>query len=297
MDTICWGIIGCGDVTEIKSGPALQETNGSKLVAVMRRNGDLAKDYAKRHNVPKWYDDANALIHDSEVNAVYIATPPSSHKEYTLAVAKAKKAVYVEKPMAANHEECLDMIRACEDAGIPLFVAYYRRALPRFLKIKSLLDDAAIGKVRFVNITLYESSSPKDLQEKKNWRINPEIAGAGYFYDLASHMLDILQFYFGKVKSAHGFATNQMKLYPAEDIVSGCFLFESGIHGTGTWNFSAYGDLDRTEIIGDKGKLNFSTFGNRPLLLENSQGVIEYDIKNPLHIQQPLIQSIALTKD
>ena len=86
--------------------------------------------------VPKWYDNTHALINDPDVDAVYIATPPSSHKEYTLAVAKAKKPIYVEKPMALNYEQCQAMIHACEVLNVPLFVAYYRRALPRFLKVK-----------------------------------------------------------------------------------------------------------------------------------------------------------------
>ena len=132
MKTIRWGIIGCGDVTEVKSGPALQKADHSALVAVMRRNGQLAEDFARRHGVPQWYDDAAALIHDPAVDAVYIATPPSSHKEYTLMSAAAGKPVYVEKPMARNTAECQAMIAACHKANVPLFVAYYRRALARF---------------------------------------------------------------------------------------------------------------------------------------------------------------------
>ena len=104
---IAWGIIGVGDVCEIKSGPAFNSIEGSKLVAVMRRNAALAQDYAQRHSVPKWYDDADALINDPEINAIYIATPPDTHQFYTLKAAKAHKIVYVEKPMARNYKECL----------------------------------------------------------------------------------------------------------------------------------------------------------------------------------------------
>lgn len=131
MERVRWGIIGCGDVTEVKSGPAFQKAERSELVAVMRRNGALAADYAKRHGVPKWYDDAEQLIHDPDVDAVYIATPPHAHKDYTLKVAAAGKPVYVEKPMALNAQECREMVEACRSAGVPLFVAYYRRAQPQ----------------------------------------------------------------------------------------------------------------------------------------------------------------------
>src|SRR6478752_4064397 len=140
FNKVRWGIIGCGDVTEVKSGPSFQKIENSELVAVMRRTGELAKDYAERHNVPKWYDDADAHINDPDIDAVNIATPPGSHKEYTMKVAQAGKPVYVEKPMALDFTECQEMIAACEQAGVPLYVAYYRRGQARFLKIKELLE-------------------------------------------------------------------------------------------------------------------------------------------------------------
>lgn len=196
----------------------------------MRRSGDLAKDYAHRHNVPKWYDNAEELINDHEIDAVYIATPPSAHKEYALLTARAGKPVYVEKPMAINTEECRIMIDAYKTAGVPLFVAYYRRALQRFLKIKELIDTHTIGTTRFVNITFYQ---PYDLDTTTglSWRVQPKISGGGLFVDLASHMLDFLDYVFGPIESVNGFAFNQQHLYPAEDIVSGTFKFQS--NGTG----------------------------------------------------------------
>jgi len=292
MHEIRWGIIGCGNVTEVKSGPAFQKAKGSKLVAVMRRNEKFAANYARRHGVAKWYDNAELLIQDPEVDAVYIATPPSSHTEYTLAVANAEKPVYVEKPMAMNYQECLEMIRAYEQHNVPLFVAYYRRALPKFLKIKELLDNNAIGAVRAVGIMFYQKPTSSDFENQDNWRVDPDIAGCGYFCDLASHLIDILQFFFGSIKTATGFSSNQMGLYKAEDIVSGSFQFESGIHGTGLWCFSAFDNLDRTELIGEKGKITFSTFDAKPIILENENGIQKFQIENPIHIQQPLIQTV-----
>jgi predicted dehydrogenase len=293
MKDIHWGIIGCGSVTEVKSGPALQLVNGSKLIAVMRRNGKLAEEYAHRHKVEKWYDDAEVLINDPDINAVYIATPPSSHREYTLAVAKAGKMVYVEKPMALNYPECLDMINECEKYKVPLFVAYYRRALPRFLKVKSLMDEEAIGNVRFVNCILYKKTQQTDINGIYHWRVDPKIAGGGYFYDLAPHTIDIFQYYFGEVKIAKGYYSNQMKLYDAEDMVSALLVFKNEVHAICAWNFNAYDDLDRIEIIGEKGKIAFSMFTADPIILENIEGIQKFSIDNPLHIQQPLIQTIV----
>lgn len=294
MTTIRWGIIGCGDVTEVKSGPGFQKAANSNLVAVMRRTGALAQDYAERHDVPHWYAEAAALINAPNVDAVYIATPPAAHKEYTLLAAQAGKPVYVEKPMALNFEECQAMIDACQGAGVPLFVAYYRRALARFLKIKALLDQQAIGQVRFVTITLYQPPHPDELNpETLPWRVIPQIAGGGRFVDLAAHMLDFLDYALGPIRSVQGFAANQAGYYPAEDVVSSSFVFESGVQGVGTWCFTAFDDVDQTEIVGSKGKLAFSTFGAEPVVLTTAAGVTEFSIDYPAHIQQPLIQSVV----
>jgi len=293
LKIVRWGIIGCGSVTEVKSGPAFQKTIGSELVAVMRRNGRLARDYAMRHGVPKWYDNAAALINDQDVDAVYIATPPSSHREYALMAARAGKSVYVEKPMALNYQECQEMINACEEAGVPLYVAYYRRALPKFLKIKSLIEEGLIGKIHGVNLRFYQEQSINDQKGVKNWRVEPEIAGGGYFVDLGSHMIDILQYFLGDITSAAGHTRNQGRLYEAEDIVGAVFTFNSGVEGVGLWSFSAGENLDRTEIIGSEGTIIYSTFASAPVLVRKGDKAEEYDIPNPQHIEQPLIQIIV----
>lgn len=287
-------MIGCGAVAEVKSGPAFQKAQHSSLVAVMRRNGARAKDYAERHGVPAWYDNADALIDDPDVDAIYIATPPDSHRAYTLRAAEAGKPVYVEKPMARNFAECEAMIEACDKAGVPLFVAYYRRALPRFLKIKELIDRGAIGDFRFVSITFYQPLAPEDHDaEHLPWRVIPEIAGGGRFVDLASHMLDFLDFALGPIRDAQGHAANQAGRYPAEDIVSGSFVFESGVQGAGTWCFSAFDEQDITEIVGTRGKIEYSTFDTQPIVLTNTDGRSEFPIANPPHIQQPMIQRVV----
>lgn len=292
MKTIRWGIIGCGNVTEVKSGPGFQKAQGSQLVAVMRRNAALAQDYAQRHGVPKWYADAQELIHDPEVDAVYIATPPNLHCAYTLTVAQAGKPVYVEKPMALNVTECQEMVAACQAAETPLFVAYYRRALPRFLKVKELVSGGAIGNVRFVDVHL---TQPLEVHPRDElpWRLRPEIAGGGLFVDLASHALDFLDFVLGPVSRVCGFASNQAGAYPADDIVSAAFEFKNGVQGTGTWCFSSFDSVDRLTFVGSGGKVTLSMFGNEPVRLETPGDIKVFDLPNPPHVQQPLIQQVV----
>ncbi|MBS4208142.1 Gfo/Idh/MocA family oxidoreductase [Bacillus sp. FJAT-50079] len=294
LSTVRWGIIGCGDVTEVKSGPAFSKIANSELVAVMRRNGELARDYAERHHVPKWYDDADKLIHDPEVNAIYIATPPAFHKEYAIKAAAAGKPIYVEKPMALNYEECVEMIKACADRNVPLYVAYYRRALPKFLKVKEIIESGILGDIRFAMTTHYRSAGDKEVDtQSPSWRVQPDLAGGGLFFDVASHTIDIFDFLLGPVKEVKGFASNQHGAYQAEDIVTATYIFESGVHGTGTWCFSASEEYEMNEIIGSNGKVTFSTFGEEPVRLISSQGEEQWSFENPIHIQQPFIETVV----
>tara|TARA_B100000686_G_scaffold351366_1_gene449983 strand:- start:629 stop:1627 length:999 start_codon:yes stop_codon:yes gene_type:complete len=297
MDRVRWGIIGCGDVTEIKSGPALYKCDGSELVAVMRRDGEKAADYAYRHNIPRWYDNADALIEDPDVDAIYIATPPNSHCHYTLLAAAAGKPVYVEKPMALNYAECKEMTAACAAAKVPLFVAYYRRQLPPFVKVAELLQDGALGQVRFATIQQYGAPSAADLDSTRHpWRVVREIAGNGYFYDLGCHQLDLLDYLLGPVVSARGAAANQAGLYESDDIVSALFEFESGVLGSGLWCFTTFSGnaRDCTEIHGSEGRVEFSAFAlDQPVILSTDKGREEFHFPPPEHVQQPLIQTIV----
>lgn len=292
-----WGILGVGNVCELKSAPAMNHIPHSKLVAVMRRDEAKVKDYADRHGVRKRYTSALDLIHDPEVNAIYIATPPNAHLELTRMAAEAGKPVYVEKPMARTHAECQEMISICEKHEVPLFVAYYRRALPHFVKIKQLMDEGEIGEIRTVHISLKQVVEPEIIAKlENNWRINPEISGGGYFFDLASHQLDLLDFFFGKITQASGFSSNQAKVYEAEDVVVGSFAFESGVMGTGTWCFStsASAEIDEVVIDGSKGQIRFATFGKGEFtLIKDHEEPIHFQVELPKHIQQPLIKTIV----
>jgi predicted dehydrogenase len=296
MDTVRWGIIGVGDVTEVKSGPALQQADHSALVAVMRRSGDKAADYARRHGVPHWYDDADALVEDPEVDAVYIATPPDSHCDYALRVAAAGKPVYVEKPMARTAAECEAMIEACARAGVPLFVAYYRRAMPRFRTVRELLENGAIGAPRTVSVRLQRRSADLALglaPAGLPWRLRPEISGGGLFVDLGSHTLDLLDWLLGPVTYVSGVAANQGGHYDAEDVVAGVFEFSSGVRGVGLWLFDADEPRDEVEITGTEGTLRFSTFGQEPIRLTGVHGDSLIDAPYPRLVQQPLIQTVV----
>ncbi|MBN2080503.1 MAG: Gfo/Idh/MocA family oxidoreductase [Spirochaetes bacterium] len=296
MDKVKWGIIGCGDVTEVKSGPAFNAVNDSELVAVMRRNAAAAADYAARHGVPRWYADAQRLIDDPEVNAVYVATPPGSHAEYAIRAIEAGKPVYVEKPMARNAGECEAMLNASAKYCVPVYVAYYRRMLPSFLKIRELLENGAIGTPYLIRTALHFPPRQGDHNHgNPPWRLQPEISGGGYFVDLAAHTLDYLIYLMGRPVRASSITANRGGLYEVEDTLAATILFENGVLCGGTWCFATPHEAicDHTEIIGERGSVSFSTFDNANVVLSASGGKEVFHFSHPATIQMPLIRTVV----
>lgn len=285
---ISWGIIGCGDVAEIKSGPAFQKCENSQLLAVMRRNGDLAKDFAMRHNVTHYYNDADEFLKNRDINAVYVATPPSTHLHYALKALKAGKNVYIEKPMVLSVNEALKLENAVDNSPNKLVVAHYRRFLPMYIKVKELIDRHIIGTINFVDLKFLK---PHDFNDKAGWRLEPEVSGGGYFHDIAPHQIDLMYHFFGEYRCANGIAVNQSKINIVDDMVNGIINFKNGIQFRGIWSFAIpqYLEEDNCTIYGEKGNISFSFYEETlKLNLKNENQV--FNFKNPKHIQQPLIQ-------
>lgn len=294
---IRWGMIGCGDVTEVKSGPAFNKVNNSSLVAVMRRDAAKAKDYAARHGVPKWYSDAKELINDKEVNAIYIATPPAFHEGYAIAAINAGKPVYIEKPMALNFASANMITKVANEKNIKVSIAHYRRGQPLFNKVKQLLKEKIIGDIRFAKLEFFKKPLYKEALAipKVAWRVNPEIAGGGLFHDIAPHQVDLMYWFFGEIEKASGYSTNQSGSYNADDIVSGNILFNSGVIFNGLWCFNVAEEnvKDYCEIQGSEGKMQFPIFEHKKIeIIKNGKTEIIPFI--PLeHVQQPLIQKVV----
>jgi 1,5-anhydro-D-fructose reductase (1,5-anhydro-D-mannitol-forming) len=289
---IRWGIIGVGNVCEVKSGPGFYKNPNSQLLAVMRRDAEKARDYATRHNVPLWYDNAEALLNNPDIDAIYIATPPAQHKDYAIAALNAGKNVYIEKPVTLNADECKILIAAAERSNKKVCVAHYRRAVPCFVKIGELLRMGAIGTPLLAQIDMLRPAGVDNQSD--NWRLNPAVSGGGLFHDLAPHQLDLMLHWFGKVNTANGAALNQRQLNAADDTVQGWAHLESGVLLQGRWHF-ALGPMhkrDHCEIIGTQGSITFSFFGEAEIKLTNGDGEQTITMTHPQHIQQPLIAQV-----
>ena len=295
MQKIRWGIIGVGDVCEVKSGPGFYKAPGSELIAVMRRNSSKAEDYARRHKVPHWYDSAEALFANPDINAVYIATPPAQHKDYAIAAMKAGKDVYIEKPVTLNAAECDDIIAIEKSTGRKVTAAHYRRHVPCFMKMHEFIRNGAIGEPLLVQLDMLQPAASKIITTTDdNWRVNPALSGGGLFHDLSPHQLDLMLYWFGAVDKASGFGFNQRKFNNADDAVHGWATFESGVLLQGRWHFAVGAEQtrDQCEIIGTKGKLTINFFGQQVIRLTNTDGEEEIIIPNPQHIQQPMIEQV-----
>ncbi len=297
MQEVKWGIIGCGDVTEVKSGPAFQQIKDSRLVAVMRRDAAKASDYARRHGVPAWYDDASRLIEDPAVNAIYVATPPSTHELYTLAALQAGKPVYVEKPMSLDAASAARMAAKATECGQKLVVAHYRRGQPLFRQVRDLLEAGSIGSVRQVNLQYIRPlPGPEELQEPKmRWRVDPARSGGGLFHDLAPHQIDLMLFFFGDFREARGICGNRGGLYAAEDVVAGQVHFESGVLFTGSWCFCGPPGFhrDEVEILGSEGSIRFPVFGEPVIDLQQGSDHSRIHFERLAHVQQPMIARVV----
>jgi predicted dehydrogenase len=213
-------------------------------------------------------------------------------------VCAARKPAYVEKPMARTHAECRRMIAAFAAAGVPLFVAYYRRALPRFVRARDLVAAGELGTITGVS---YRQSGPYHLDAAAGvreggplpWRLQAEQAGGGLFLDLGCHTLDILDFICGPLEDARGGAANLATPIAVEDTVALSFRTRDGALGTAQWWFAAAERSDEIIISGERAELRLSTFGNEPVELRRGEHVDRFDLPNPPHIQQPLIQTIV----
>ena len=304
MKTIRWGLIGCGEVAETKSGPGFSRATNSQLVAVADRNPKRAEDFARRHGVARWHDDADAIIRAPDVDIVYVATMTESHRDFVLRCAAAGKPVFTEKPMAMSHADCLGMIAACRAATVPLWVAYYRRGLPRFLKVRELVQSGAIGDVRMV-LTRHFQRIPTPEQMRGpfwGWRLDPARSGGGIFFEAVGHTLDILDYIVGPIETVRAFADNQAGAYPPEDIVTVAYRFSTGVYGSGAWCFTTDCDDEHNEIVGSEGRITFSTFpplslpaGRPPVPIRLVRGdtVEEFPVADPPYVHQPLIQTIV----
>jgi predicted dehydrogenase len=291
-DHVRWGIIGCGNVCERKSGPAFNRVENSSIEGVMRRNKDLAIDFANRHHVPKWFTYADELINDPDINAIYVATPPDAHAHHALKCLTAGKPVFLEKPMALNYSECARINALADETGVPLYIAYYRREFPYYEKIKQELEQDTIGDVTAATLT---HVIHQKVNDNTSWQINPDISKGGFFFDMASHQIDLLDFLIGPITDAHGDIANRAQLYDVADTVVANLNFQSGAIASCCWSYvgDKHHPVDKIEIYGLHGKITFSMSTLTPVVVQHGNSRQFFSFKKPEYSHIYMIEKIV----
>lgn len=293
MQKVRWGMIGTGSVTEVKSGPGFYKSEDSELCGVYNRNIEKAKDWVNRHGIKKVYSSVEEMLKD-DIDAVYIATPPNVHKKYAIMCIEAGKIPYIEKPMALDYNECVDILEKSKKYNIPVYTAFYRRGLEKYLKIKELLDQEVLGKVRYAEVRQIMKPEASDfLKENQAWRVKKEVTGGGKFIDMGVHVLDILDYFFGHIVETKGVAKNLGGLYDVEDTVSASFVFENGVVGNGMWCYVADHEEEYIKIVGDKGYMIFEGLGYGDVSIYKDYQVETLKFIAPEHVAQPYIQMVV----
>ena len=288
--TIRWALLGCGDVADRSSAPALQGVPGAQISVVMSRRLTAARSFAERHGIPAWTADADEAV--ALADAVYVATPPDSHLEHVLRCAAARTPVCVEKPMANDVGDAERMVRACDEAGVPLWVAYYRRALPRVLAVRDLLAQGVVGRVLAVRTVQLETQDA--VEAVGGWRLDPERVPGGLLVERACHALDLLQFLLGPVVDCWGTSADRTQAFPSADTVAGAFRFDGGALGSGVWCYAAGQQHDRTEVLGTRGALSFCISRPEDVRVSSPSGERVFTIPDPPFVHQPLFTDIVI---
>ena len=288
--TVGWGIIGTGDVADRKGGPALYQANRSNLIGITNRTLSRAESFASRHGDPRVFPTIEALLSERSIDAVYVATPPASHAAITEQVAAAGKHVLCEKPMAMTVDECARMIEVCERNNISLSIAYYRRYFPVVVKMKSLIEEGAIGTPRRINATTIDQFQSS---VENPWRLDPTISGGGFLVDMGSHRFDLFSYFFGRHERVLGI-TGHETLGVADDMASVAIKFENGVHGSAVFHWNCPIHRDSLEVVGSDGILwTESLSAEGRLMLETTRGKESWDLPSPSPVHLNLVQRVV----
>ncbi len=258
-----WIVIGVGDITRKRVIPAIQAEGRSQLYGIVTRDATKAAPYTQR----VWSSLADAL-RDSAVAAVYVASPVFLHAPQTIESLRAGKHVLCEKPMAMNEAEARSMVRAAEESGKTLGIAYYRRTYPKVQRAKELLAAGVIGKPVVAELT---SHGWFDGQGPRSWLVDVAKSGGGPLYDIASHRIDLLNFFFGEPLRVTGQLSNAVHHYPVEDNATVMIEYEHGIRGIVDVRWHSKVDRDECRIRGTEGEINLDPL-NGPELVWRSSG-------------------------
>lgn len=292
MTSIRFGLIGCGDISRKRVAPALRDLECCELVAVARKQSELAESFAKEFGAQRWYADWRELVADKEIDAVYVASPVNLHAEQTIAAAEAGKHVLCEKPMAMNVAECDQMIAACESNNVKLGVAYYRHFYPLVRRVKEIIESDEIGVPVVAQVNAFEWFKP-EKSNPRYWLIEKEKSGGGPMFDFGCHRIEVLLDLFGKVDRVKATTSNSFFKRGVEDVASAILQFEQGTIATLTVAHSAREPQDTLNVFGSRGSIHVEVLNEGQLRVVSQLGERKESLPSAKNIHQPLIEDFA----
>lgn len=271
MDKIRIGIIGMGRMglthySIINTHPAVEMTAIADTSSMML---NMIKKYLP--NV-KMFDDYKDLLKSKLVDAVIVCTPSSLHYEVCKLAAEQGVSVFCEKPFTANPLQAKELADLFEAKGLVNQVGYVYRFDVVFNKVKEMLDKELIGRVCHVNVQFLSSTISK-MQPEKGWRSKRE-NGGGATYEMGSHVIDLMEFFFGKPQKILGTMMNQVYSEAVEDICEAQIVYDKAISANIHVNWSDYTyrkPMLKMDIHGTKGKIQADLYGYKLFLREENR--------------------------
>lgn len=292
MRQVKWAIIGAGDIVRKRVAPAMLHSDLCDLVAVSRGRADLAAQFAAELGIERAYADADSLLADSDVEAVYIASPVFLHAEHAVAAARAGKHVLVEKPMAMDAAECERMIDAAESAGVKLGVAYYRRFYPVVSRIREAIDSGEIGKPVIAQINVFERFDPEP-SHPRHWFVEKAKSGGGPMMDFGCHRLEVLTNLFGRVEQMESMTASVVYDREVEDTAAVLMRFASGACGSLTVTHAADESKDTLDIYASEGSIHVASLNSGEIRIVTPSGERAESHPPSENFHVPLIEDFA----
>lgn len=288
MNTLKWGLVGCGDIARKRIAPALRDLPIAEFVSVSRSQAELAKAFAAEFGARKWFADWRDQIADDEIDAVYLATPVNVHAEQTIAAAEAGKHVLCEKPMALTVNDCDDMIAACKANNVKLGIAYYRRFYPVVIRAKQIIESGELGKVAFAQINAFEYFDPAP-DHPRYWFVEKEKSGGGPMIDFGCHRIEVVTNLFGAVRRLESLVSNDILGREVEDTASALFQFENGTCAALTVTHASIEPMDSLDIYGLNGSIHIPSLNLGQLTVRSGETERLESLPPTANFHEPLI--------
>lgn len=292
MGVINWGLLGAGDIVRKRVLPAMLSLENCHPLAVTRGRSDRAEEFAAANGIERAYTSLGEMLADSDVHAVYIASPVHLHAEHAIAAAVAGKHILCEKPMALTAGECREMIAAADSNGVTLGVAYYRRFYPVVRRIKQLIDAGEIGRPVIVHISTFERFDPAP-DDPRRWFIEKEKSGGGPMMDFGCHRIEVLLNLFGPVERVESLNSNVLYERNVEDTSAALMKFASGPTATLTVTHAAADSRDSVDIFGTEGAIHVANLNAGEVVIHGRSGSNTEKHPPARNFHEPLIRDFA----